>query len=42
MVENWPAMTALADALLEQGTLDGPEVDHLLQSATGRRSSPRG
>ena len=39
MIENWPAMTAVADALLDQGTLDGPEVDRLMQSATGRRSS---
>ena len=39
MIENWPAMTAVADALLEQGTLDGHEVDRLMQAATGRRSS---
>jgi hypothetical protein len=39
MIENWPAMTAVADALLEQGTLDGPDVDRLMQAATGRRSS---
>ena len=39
MIENWPAMTAVADALLDQGMLDGPEVDRLMQSATGRRSS---
>jgi ATP-dependent Zn protease len=38
MVENWPAMTAVADALLKHGTLDGPEVDRLMQGATGRRS----
>jgi hypothetical protein len=39
MIENWPAMTAVADALLDQGTLDGSEVDRLMQSAVGRRSS---
>ena len=39
MVQHWPAMTAVADALLEQGTLDGHEVDRLMQAATGRRSS---
>ena len=39
MIENWAAMTAVADALLEQGTLDGPEVDCLIQAATGRRIS---
>jgi ATP-dependent Zn protease len=39
MIRNWPAMTALAEALLEQGTLDGQEVDRLMQAATGHRSS---
>ena len=39
MIGSWPAMTAVADALLERGTLDGPEVDRLMQAATGRRSS---
>jgi len=39
MVQHWPAMTAVADALLEQGTLDDHEVDRLMQAATGRRSS---
>jgi ATP-dependent Zn protease len=39
MVENWPAMTALADALLARGMIDGHEVDRLLQAATRRRSS---
>jgi ATP-dependent Zn protease len=39
MVENWPAMTAVADALLERGTLDGQEVDRLMQAATRRQNS---
>jgi ATP-dependent Zn protease len=42
MLENWPAMTAVADALLERGTLDGHEVDRLMQAAARRRSSRPG
>jgi hypothetical protein len=42
MLENWPALTAVADALLEQGTLDGHEVDRLMQAATRRRSTRSG
>ena len=42
MIENWPALTAVAAALLEQGTLDGPEVDRLMQAATRRRGSHSG
>jgi ATP-dependent Zn protease len=39
MLTNWPAMTAVAAALLDHGTLDGDEVDHLMQAAKARRSS---
>lgn len=39
MIGNWPAMTAVADALLEHGTLDGHDVDRLMQAAMRRRSS---
>jgi hypothetical protein len=31
MLANWPSLAALADALLEQGRLDGQEIDRLLQ-----------
>jgi hypothetical protein len=37
MLKNWPALTAVADALLEHGALDGQEVDRLMQAATRRR-----
>jgi ATP-dependent Zn protease len=37
MVENWPALKAVADELSEQGTLDGGEVDRLTQPAMRRR-----
>jgi hypothetical protein len=37
MLENWPALTAVAEALLEHGALDGQEVDHLIQAATRRQ-----
>jgi GTP-binding protein len=33
MLANWPAMTAVADALLEQGSLGGQEADRLMQAA---------
>jgi ATP-dependent Zn protease len=42
MIGNWPAMTAVADALLEHGTLDGHEVDRLMQAATRPRSNRPG
>ncbi len=42
MLENWPAMTAVAEALLEHGTLDRHEVDRLMQAAPRRRSSRPG
>ena len=42
MIGNWPAMIAVADALLEQGTLDGHEVDRLMQAATRRRNNRPG
>ena len=42
MIGNWPAMTAVADALLEHGTLDGHEVDRLMQAATRPRSTRPG
>jgi hypothetical protein len=39
MLRNWPAVTAVAEALLEHGTLDGQDVDRLMQaSMPGRRS----
>lgn len=37
MLENWPAMTAVADALLDRGALDGPEFDQLMLAAARRR-----
>jgi ATP-dependent Zn protease len=42
MLENWPAMTAVAEALLEHGTLDRHEVDRLMQAAPRRRGSRPG
>jgi hypothetical protein len=42
MIRNWRAMTAVADALLEHGTLDGHEVDRLMQAATRPRSTRPG
>jgi hypothetical protein len=42
MVHDWPAVEAVADALLERGTLNGREVDRLIQSAMQRRKSRQG
>ena len=42
MLENWPAITAVAEALLEHGTLDRHEVDRLMQAAPRRRGSRPG
>ena len=39
VLEHWPALTAVADALLEHRTLDGPQVDCLIRSAMSRSSS---
>jgi hypothetical protein len=42
MVQNWSSVTAVAEALLEHGALDGHEVDRLMQAAVGRRRSRPG
>ena len=42
MVRDWPAVEAVAEALLERRALDGGEVDRLMQSAVRRRKSRRG
>ena len=42
MVDNWPALKAVADELSEQGTLNGGEVDRLMQAARRRTSSRQG
>jgi hypothetical protein len=39
VLESWPAMIAVADALLEHRTLDGPQVDDLIRTAMSRTSS---
>jgi hypothetical protein len=41
MIDNWSSVTAVAEALLEHGTLDGREVDGLMRTALRRRSSRR-
>jgi hypothetical protein len=38
MLANWPSVTAVAEALLERGALDGEEVDRLMQAATHPRA----
>jgi hypothetical protein len=40
MLANWPALAAVAEALLAHGSLDGHEVDRLMQAAMRRRSRP--
>ena len=42
MVDNWRAVEAVAEALLQRRVLDGREVDRLMQSAMRRRTSRRG
>lgn len=42
MLENWSAVTAVAEALLEHGALDGADVDRLMWAATHRRISRPG
>ena len=42
MIANWPCLTTVAEALLEHGTLDGQEVDRLMQAATRRRGNRLG
>jgi hypothetical protein len=42
MVRAWPAVEAVAEALLERRSLDGREVDRLLESALRRRRRRRG
>lgn len=38
LVDRWPALEAVAEALLERRTLDGRAVDRLMASALPRRS----
>jgi hypothetical protein len=38
MLENWSSLTAVAEALLEHGTLDGQAIDRLMRAATHRRT----
>ena len=42
MLGNWSSVTAVAEALLEHGALDGEEVDRLMRAAPRRRSSRPG
>jgi ATP-dependent Zn protease len=42
MVDNWRAVEAVAEALLERRALDGREVDRLMQSAMRRTKSRQG
>ena len=42
MLANWSSVAAVAEALLEHGSLDGQAVDRLMQTAPQRRSRRRG
>ncbi len=42
MIANWPSLTAVAEALLERGTLDGQEFDNLVRATARRGSRPPG
>jgi len=42
MLENWSSLTTVAEALLEHGTVDGREVDRLMQAATRQRTRRTG
>ena len=42
LLADWSSLTAVAEALLEHTTLDGQQVDRLMQMATLRRSNRPG
>jgi len=42
LLANWPALAAVADALLVRGALDGRELDGLMLAAARRRSGRPG
>ena len=41
LLANWPALAAVADALLVRGTLDGRELERLMQATTPRPNGHR-